>query len=413
MRILCLVIPHFPAGIERRDKPALRGRLLLIVKDGQVMDCSPGALDQGIRVGMKIEGAEKLCPEALVLAADITRYEGAFQGVLKVLAAVSPVVETVTWGEAYSDISGQSSRFGDETTLCREVGRRLYEETALQGKLGVAGNKFTSYVAAHTTGEGQTLLIPPDTEQEFLAPLPADLLPLSQEMREELRLLGIRSMGQFARLPAKAVLARFGPQGQKAHRLARGQEGQPLIPCHSPQVVEARLEFEPPLEMNGVLAQAVEELVDTCCLRLRKRGQTCQEIHLILSFEDGSSRGVQRTLSGPTADPRIVEAGAQELIRSLSCSSRVIEVCLVLARLQAQRGKQLSLEVISSPAKVDLAHLVGPLVARFGADRFYSGRVASPSCPMTERRFAWQRWAQGNITSLAGMLRGKYDATLD
>jgi len=395
MRILCLVIPHFPASIERRDEPGLRGRLLLIVKDGRVMDCSPGALDQGVRVGMKIEGAENLCPEALVLAADITRYEGAFQRVLKVLAVVSPGVETGSWGEAYSDISGQSSRFGDETTLCREVGRRLYQETALQGKLGVAGNKFTSYVAAHITREGRALLIPPGTEQEFLAPLPADLLPLNQEMREELRLLGIRSMGQFAQLPAEAVLARFGPQGQTAHQLAQGQDRRPLIPCQSPQVVEARLEFEPPLEMNGMLAQAVGELVHTCCLRLHKRGQTCQEVRLILSFEDGSSRGAQRTLSGPTADPKMVDAGAQELMRSLSCAPRVMEACLVLGRLQAQRGKQLSLGMISQPAKVDLAHLVGPLAAKFGADRFYWSRVANPSSPMAERRFAWQRWAQG------------------
>ena len=260
--------------------------------------------------------------------------------------------------------------------------------------MGVAGNKFASYVAACTIGWGRALLIRPGREREFLARLPVDLLPLNEEMREELRLLGVRSMGQFAQLPAAAVLARFGPQGRKAHQLAQGRDGQLLIPCQSPQVVGANLEFEPPLEMDEMLVRAVGELVQTCCERLRKQGLSCQEVHLTVSFEDGSSHGAQRTLSGPTADPKMVEASARQLLTWLSCAGRVTEVRLVLGRLQAQEGKQLRLGVISRPAKMDLAGFVRPLAIRFGADRFYWGRVANSSSPLAELRFAWQRWVE-------------------
>jgi len=392
MRILCLLIPHFPVGLEQRNKPGLKGRLLVIVQEGEVMDCSPEALDQGVRVGMKIERAEKLCPEALVRAADIAHYERAFEKMIEVLAEVSPVAEAGKWGEVYADISAQASGFEDEGLLCREVGKRLEEEVGLTGMIGVAGNKFTSYMAAWIIRWGQALLLRPGTEREFLARLPVDLLPVDEEMIEELRLLGIRSMGQFARLPRGAVAARFGPQGRKAHRLAQGRDERPLIPYRSPPVVEATRQFEPPLEMDGTLTRAVKELAHTCCQRLRKRGLSCQKVQLILSFENGRSHSAQRTPGGPTADPEIVRASAQELLTQLSCVGRVTEVYMQLGRLQVQEGKQLNLGVISRPTEVDLARLVRPLATRFGADRFYGGRVLNSSSPLAELRFAWQSW---------------------
>jgi len=394
MRILCLLIPHFPASLERRDEPGLDGQPVVIAQEGKVLDCSPEALDQGVREGMKVGRAERLCPEAVVRTAHIARYEGAFERVIEVLAGVSPVVEAGKWGEAYTDISGQTSGFDDEVILCQQVGRKLKQEVGLTGMMGVAGNKFTSYVAAWIIRQGRALLLRPGTEREFLAPLPLELLPLSEEMIKELRLLGIRSMGQFARLPAGAVLDRFGPQGRRIHQLAQGRDERPLLPYQRPPVVEATRQFEPPLGMNEILVRAGGKLAHTCCQRLRKRGLSCQEVHLTLSFEDGSSHSAQQTLSGPTADRLLVEASARELLTRLSCADRVTEARLVLGGLQAQEGKQLTLGVITRPAKVDLVRLVRPLAARFGADSFYGGRVLDSSSPLAELRFAWQPWVE-------------------
>ena len=398
MRILSLLIPHFPTTIERRDNPELEGRPLIITHDGHphpsgwVMDCSPEAMDQGVKVGMTIEKAERICPEAPVLAADVTRYEWTFKGLLKVLGTVSPVVEASRWGEAHADITSPTPNLGSEGALCQEVGRSLAQEVGLKGLMGVAGNKFTSYAAACAIGWGKALLIRTGTERQFLARLPVELLPMSDEMIEDLRILGIRSIGQFAQLPAGAVLARLGPQARKAHQLARGRDRRPLIPYHSPQVLKATHQFEPPLEMNERLTHAVGELACSCCKRLRERGLSCQEVHVFLSFDGGHSHGAQRTLTGPTASPQMVEASAQEILTQLSRADRVTEAHLAVGRLQAQKGKQLKLGYTSRSSKADLSQLVRPLSTKFGADRFYGGRVLNSSSPLSELRFAWQRW---------------------
>jgi nucleotidyltransferase/DNA polymerase involved in DNA repair len=390
MRILCSLIPHFPVSLQQCDEPRLEGRPLVIVQEGEVMDCSPEALDQGIRVGMRVERAEKLCPEALVRVADIARYERAFEKVIEVLAEVSPVVEAGKWGEAYADVSAQAPDLEGEGLLCREVGRRLGEEVGLTGMMGVAGTKFTSYAAAWIIRWGQALLLRPGTERDFLAQLPVDLLSADGDVIEELRLLGIRSMGQFAHLPRGAIMARFGPQGRKAHQLAQGRDRRPLVPYRSPPVEEAARQFEPPLEMDETLVQAVGELAHACCRRLRQRGFSCQKLQLILFSENGRAHSTQRTLSGPTAHPEIVGTSARELLSQHSPVGRVTEVYMRLGMLQAQEGKQLNLGAISRPTEVNLACLVRPLATRFGADRFCGGRVLNSSSPLAELRFAWQ-----------------------
>jgi nucleotidyltransferase/DNA polymerase involved in DNA repair len=388
MRILCSLIPHLPVSLERCTDPGLEEWPLVIVQEGEVMDCSPEALDQGIGIGMSAERAEKICPEALIRDADIARYERASETVIEVLAEVSPVVEAGQWGEAYADVSA----LDDEDLLCLEVGGRLREEVGLTGMMGVAGAKFTSYAAACTIRWGQALLLRPGTEREFLAQLPVDLLPVDGEMVEELRLLGIRSMGQFAQLPRGAIVTRFGPQGRRAHQLAQGRDRRALIPYRSPPVEEAARQFEPPLEMDGTLAQAVDELAHTCCQRLRTRGLSCQRLQLTLSSDNGRAHSAQRTLSGPTAHPEIVGTSAQELLTQHSPIGRIAEVTMRLGMLQAQRGKQLNLGAISRPTGVDLGRLVRPLATRFGADRFCGGRVLNSSSPLAELRFAWQGW---------------------
>ena len=392
MRILCLLIPHLPVNLERRDSPDLVGRALIIDWDGRVWDCSPEALEQGVRVGMKIEGAQRLNSEAIVLAADIARYEMAFDGVVGMMARTSPVVEAGDRSEVYADISGQASGFDDESLLCQEIARKLEWEMGLKGMMGIAGDKFTSYVAAHTIGWGKGLLLRPNTEREFLARLPMDHLPLTSLVKEELRLLGIHSTGQFAQLPVGAVLSRLGPQGRQAHQLAQGRDRRPLVPYRPPKWAEATRQFEPPLEMNGMLARAVGELAHSCCGWLRDRSCSCQALRLILSFEDGRSHGARRTLSGPTADPIVVETSAREMVCQLSRVDRITEAHLALGELQAQRGKQLRLEAINKPIQMDLAQLAHPLATRFGTDRFCWGRVTDSSSPLSQLRFTWESW---------------------
>src|SRR5256885_1453317 len=70
-------------------------------------------------------------------------------------------------------------------------------------------------------------VIPNGETPAFLATFSVDVLE-RPDLSDLLHRLGIRTLGAFAALPPEAVLARFGTDGLRAHRLANGQDERPL-----------------------------------------------------------------------------------------------------------------------------------------------------------------------------------------
>src|SRR4030042_139134 len=105
MRIACILIPHFPAAVERQRDPALRDRPVVVGETPDqrkaVLGCSSEAEAQGVRVGMPLRQALALCREAVFLPPHPSLYRDVFESVLAVLETFSPEVEEDALGRAY------------------------------------------------------------------------------------------------------------------------------------------------------------------------------------------------------------------------------------------------------------------------------------------------------------------------
>ncbi len=114
--------------------------------------------------------------------------------------------------------------------LAAELGRRLRGRLGvhLQPALGWDSGKFTAHAAAMQVAPGRIRLVDKAEEVRFLAPLPVTLLPLPPLHLQQLHWLGVRTVGQFAALPAAAVWQRFGAAGKLAHRWAQGKDDRPV-----------------------------------------------------------------------------------------------------------------------------------------------------------------------------------------
>src|SRR2546428_14090344 len=93
----------------------------------------------------------------------------------------------------------------------------------IQGSAGIAPTPFVARVVAERTPAGEVRAV--EDGRAFLASLPLDVLPVDEKVREELRLLGLRIVGDFAELPRGAAFDRFGSAVARAHALARGEFG--------------------------------------------------------------------------------------------------------------------------------------------------------------------------------------------
>src|SRR5690348_13482984 len=186
----------FYASVEQRDRPELRGRPVVVGADprgrGVVSAASYEARPFGIRSAMPIGRAARLCPHAAFLPVDMDKYQRVSRQVMQILAGFSPLVEPVSVDEAFVDLTGTVSLFGEPVDAARLIKQRIHEETGLTASAGVAPNKFLAKVASDLEKPDGLVVVAAGGEREFLAPLPIERLwGVGKVMTKELTTMGI------------------------------------------------------------------------------------------------------------------------------------------------------------------------------------------------------------------------------
>lgn len=239
---------------------------------------------------------------------------GATRRLAAALLAGSPRVMVEGPGRCRADAGGWERRGGEEA-LARAL---LVAASRAGGRagVGVADGPVAADAAARLAlgdasggaGEGKdrapseerVRIVPPGGSRAFLAPLPLDLLPLPDELRETLRALGFRRIGETAARDREELEARFGPAGLRLHRWATGEEERVLFPPPPEDAPEVRLELEDPVRTTEPLLFVLRRLLARLCADLAEEGWCAGRLLLRLTLEDGEEREVAVSPARPT-----------------------------------------------------------------------------------------------------------------
>jgi len=278
VRTLVVRCPDWPvvaAGVPL-DEPAA------VFFANRVVACSPAARREGVVVGLRRRESQARCPELVVLEHDPARDTRAFEPVAVALEQLTPRLELHTPGTCAFSTRGPSRYFGGDDALARRA--RALARDALQARavvhVGVADGPFAATLAA---GDGVTVIAPGATPA-FLAPFPIDALD-RPELVDVVRRLGLRTLGEFAALPADDVLARFGNDGALAHRLARGLDERPLATRPPSPELAVETELDPPVERVETAAFVGRSLAGALVDRLWARGHVCVRLLIVAETE--------------------------------------------------------------------------------------------------------------------------------
>jgi protein ImuB len=295
----------------------------------------------------------------------------------------SPYIEENPPDTVIFDVRGLESLYGPPERLAREIERRI----GVPASIAIAANPDAAMHAAH--GIRGTTVIAPGREAEVLAPLPVNLLSaahlyaipdrMSGETAELLDLWGIRTFGEFAKLPPLGVAARIGDEGVHLQRLARGDGYRQLRPVVDPLEFEEELELDDPVELIEPLSFILSRLLNDICGRLGAHSLATNEIRLRLLLENAPEHGVVLRLPVPMLD---VKAFLKMLQLDLSGRPPVAPVLKV--HLQAEpvkpRRTQNGLFMPSSPEPEKLELTVARLRHLVG-----DGQVGTPELRNTHR----------------------------
>jgi DNA polymerase IV len=322
--------------------------------------------------------AAALCPEANLVTAAPSRYRRALLSVIESLSTYSqwidadkPYLQTAT---LYIDLG--KLRPSDGRTLAQGIIDHLCREQGLAALVGLAADKFTALLAAHSTNN--ITLVSRGEEAAFLASHPVDLLDLDPELARRLALFGLEKLGQVAALSRGAIMEQFGQAGVVLHRRASGEDKRRVARYMPPQVEQAHAEFGPPVRDRLILQNVLATQTETLAQRLKDTNLTCRQITLTLHLESGGQLEDSRPLRQPIHSASSLYRAAQAALHRLTPHEGVRRVALELAALKPHLPQQLSL--FDTAATPDPLAVVSDIAARYEESYFYTAALsANPS----------------------------------
>jgi nucleotidyltransferase/DNA polymerase involved in DNA repair len=303
--IACLAIPAFPLRAALRSRPELAGRpAALAPRPGEgdaVGPCTAAAERAGIRPGMRLGEALATCPELVLVEQDPAAAEAEWERVLRRLEGAGLAVEPAEPGCVYFETRGIERLAGGLDAALR---RALEAVGGSWGaRIGAATRRFAALAAASVAPEGRAIVVDDGEATLFLEPLPLDLLPLTPDRRRELSELGIRRLGELARLPGPSVADRLGADGAHAWKLARGEDTARVSPRLPPAEIAETLTFPEAIANVQTLDRALDVLVERLLCHPERAGRAPRQLALSARLAGGGSWRHVATLREPTAEP--------------------------------------------------------------------------------------------------------------
>ncbi len=396
MSVLCCHIPDFLFAVTRRHEPELERAerpIALLGSDQTVWAASLPARAEGVRAGMSSHQARARCPDVCLRPLDTSACEAEHHALLGVLARTGLPTEAQDWGTVYVDLRPVTAGKNDAQYVCADLGRQVRRElgAALQPALGWDSGKFTACAAAIRCRPGQMRLIGPRDEASFLDPLPVTLLPLPFATAQQLDWLGIRTLGQFGRLPAAAVRQRFGPAGVLAQRWAQGHDDRPVQVAVNETPPPIEVDLDGPTASHDLALERAMQALRAPLKALATRLEGCRRVRLELRFADGSEQRADRALLEAACQPAILRAAIGQELRRAIWPAELAALRVILLDVAELKPDQLTLFAeldTAAVARAPLDTLVTRLSPRYGP-AFARAQVHDAGHPVPERRFSF------------------------
>jgi len=318
--VVCVLIPRFALLAALGDRRALLSEPVALAPEGRqdsaVGEVSAPAEAFGIAQGMRMGEALSRCPGLRLIPPDPEGVRHLWHEVLDRLERIGGAPESEQAGAAFFEADGLRGIHGGELSGVLEATRRALGRSA---RLGAAPSRFAAFCAAR---QGRPRRAPIVVEQRgaasFLAPLPATLLRSRPELAalpDTLDRLGIRTLGELAALPSRAIAERFGHPGLLALDLARGRDT-PLDPRRPPEPVVERIDL-PEAASGQQLEHALELLIARVLASRERRGRSLRALAVSARLVAGGTWRQPVTLRVASADPERI---------GLALSSRLAEL---------------------------------------------------------------------------------------
>jgi len=385
MKILCVMLPHFPWRCEVRRHPDIEGRAAIVTyTEGSqrlVLDHSPGL--EGLARDMPLQQALARHGDAELLQSDIPYYRAVFNEILDKLEQKSPLVEGAEAGCIYIGADGLQLIYADDNALANAVREVVAEFSPY---IGIAENKFLATLAAQHSTTGNCKILDGGIDA-FLKDLPCDVLPISMKSKSKLRDFGLATLGQIATLQPGPFQSQFGPEGRRIWELARGYDTTPLYPRFMEEAIEENAMLQSVTVSLDAILVAVESILARIFARHTMKERGIRSLTLWTRSWNAENWEKNINFKEPAMDVRSAVTRIKRTLEDYPQPGPVEQAGIKITGLGYPRGRQKSL-FSDIRAKEHLADDIKQLELKLGNPQVYTVKEVEPWSRIPERRYA-------------------------
>jgi DNA polymerase IV (archaeal DinB-like DNA polymerase) len=265
---------HFYTAVEERENPAIKGKPVVVGSDpkegkgrGVVSTSNYEARAAGVRSGIPISQAWRLCPKAVYLPPNFPLYIKVSSEIMTISRKYASKFEQ--WGidEAFLDVTDKVKDWTEVEALARQIKQEIKDKEHLTASIGVGPNKLVSKVASDFQKPDGLTLVKEEDAQKFFDPLPVrKLLWVGRKTEAKLKEIGINTIGDLARYDPTALTSMFGVMGLQMHLMAKGLDRSEV----EERIGVKSISHETTFEEDTADAAAILSALDALCIEVQK-----------------------------------------------------------------------------------------------------------------------------------------------
>ena len=344
----CDLDAFYPSCEIHRD-PSLKGKPLIVGADprngkgrGVVTSCSYEARKFGVRSGMPISMAWKLCPQGIYVQPDFELYGQTSERVMDIMRGFADTFEQTSIDEAFMDVSKKCRTYNEAKSLAFDLKMSLKDREGLTVSIGISPSKSISKMASDMQKPDGLTMVPPDDVDSFLEPLPVNKISgVGKKTTELLHEKGVETIGQLRKIEAKKLTDWFGKGGVWLWAIANGIEETPVEERGLRKSISVEQTFEKDIQNKSMVKDALESLTHEVHERLLAEHLWYRTVSIKVRFEGFVTFTRDKTHTGYVDDLGVIHEYVTLLFREFEKDKRKMRLVGVkLSDLKPAEGKQ-------------------------------------------------------------------------
>ena len=381
VRIIHIDLDAFFVSVEQVENPELKDKPVVVggrpERRGVIATASYEARRYGLHAGMPLATASRLCPQAIFIEGNLTKYRQASQKFIAILADFSPFLEPVGLDEAYLDVTGFESLHGSIFKMASTIKQQVKDELGLSASVGIASSKVVAKIASELAKPDGLLEVALGEERSFLKPLSVSKLPgVGKKTEPKLKNLGIDTIGKLSLMPPDVLKSRCGAFGEVLHRLSNGIDNRQVEPPREAKSISRETTFAENTRQQSFLEATLRYLSERVGSELRQQSKQTRCVTLKLRYADFNTITRHHSLKKEiNSDQTIFLTGLKLLKSTLSQQKQTVRLLGIGVSSLTKSGRQLHMLDSESARLERLDRAIDHIRNKYGFTSIQTGRM--------------------------------------